>query len=335
MSHASRHKPTVVVLGAGAWGTVLALLAHQAGGQVRLWARRADHAESMRRDRRNADRLAGVPLPADLHIDHDLEAVLEGADLTLVAVPSLTVRPLLRALPAATPATGALVLCSKGIEPEGFRRLSQVVAEERPEARVAVLSGPNLASEIAVGKPTAATVASADAALAQAVQGALAQSTFRVYTSTDVVGVEVGAALKNVIALAAGMSDGLQLGENAKATIITRGLAEVARLGTFLGGEPRTFYGLTGLGDMIATCSSRASRNHQAGVRIAEGASLQQLEDSGATTEGIPTVLAVHGMLERAGLVLPIAHEVYQVVYRGKSPGAAIRALMEREPRAE
>lgn len=335
MSHASRETPRITVLGGGAWGTVLSLLALRAGAEVRQLVRGEANADRLRHDRVNQAHLPGVRLPPALRIESDMAAALAGATFVLVAVPSLAVRPTLVALaPYWSPAT-ALILCSKGVEPEGFRRLSQVAEETLPHARVAVLSGPNLAHEIATGKPTATTVASTDATLAASVQSVLNQPSFRVYTSTDVVGVEAAAALKNVIALAAGMSDGLALGDNAKATIITRGLAELVRLGTFLGGSVNTFYGLAGLGDLVATCTSGRSRNVQAGVMLAGGTTLAELESSRLTAEGIPTVLAVHRMLQRTPLELPISQQVYDVIYAGASPEQAIHALMRREPRAE
>ena len=322
----------VTVLGAGAWGTVLSLLVlHGAGGaagRVRLWTRSPAHARALRAARDNTAYLPGVPLPAAIDVGSDLRAALEGARLALLAVPSRAVRPLVEALPETSP---PLVVCAKGFEPGRFLRLSQVVHELRPELAVAVLSGPNLAAEIAAGKPAAATVASTSPTLREGVRALFDPARFRVYTSGDVAGVEVAGALKNVIALAAGMSDALGLGDNAKATIVTRGLAETVRLGVPMGGEERTFYGLAGLGDLVATCNSAQSRNHLAGVRLARGATRAQIEASGLTAEGIPTARAVHEAAARYRLELPISAEVYRVTYLGKDARDALQDLMTRE----
>lgn len=248
-----------------------------------------------------------------------------------MAVPSRVLREVLATLPKVP----ALVSCAKGLELGSFKRLTQVIAEYQPQAALAALSGPNLAGEIARGLPSSATVASVDAAFAKRVQGWLSQEAFRVYTGDDLVGLELGGALKNVIALAAGMSDGLGLGDNAKASIMTRGLAEMVRLGTHLGGETRTFYGLSGLGDLIATCSSDGSRNHQAGVRLARGETLSDLEKAHLTAEGIPTVAAVARYAEAERTELPISQAVYDVVFRDASPSAMLRELMTRGAKAE
>lgn len=325
----------VAVLGAGAWGTVLAALLAGAGGEVALWARRPEHAAALERRRENVDYLPGFPLPAAVRPTSDLEEAAAEADLAVVAVPSRTVREVVRALPGRSGAPPAVLLAAKGIEAERFLRLSQVVEEERPATAVAVLSGPNLAAEIAAGKPAAATVASTDRRLARRVQRLLRGSALRVYTGTDVTGVEIAGALKNVIALAAGMTDGLGLGDNSKAAILTRGLAEMVRLGTRLGGARRTFYGLAGVGDLVATCTSAQSRNHLAGERFARGATLADIEASRLTAEGIPTVLAVQRKTLAMGIEMPIASEVYRVVYEGKPVREAVRALMEREAKAE
>lgn len=337
MSSASRSAAAVAVLGAGAWGTVLAVLlaggarAADAAG-VRLWARDPAAAERLRATRENPVYLPGLRLPATVRPTADLEHAVGGAELALVAVPVRALDGLVRALPQACP---PLVLCCKGITPDAFQRPSEVVQAARPDLGVAVLSGPNLAAEIAAGKPAAATVASRSDALARGAQARFDPGRFRVYTSRDVVGVEIAGALKNVIALAAGMSDGLGLGDNAKATIITRGLAEIARLGTRLGGRARTFYGLAGVGDLVATCSSAQSRNHLAGERLARGATLADIEASRLTAEGLPTVRAVHALAQRLGLELPISAEVYRVAYEGKDPRTALADLMTRGARPE
>lgn len=335
MLHASQnkragHSSPVTVMGAGAWGSMIALLlAHNT--HVTLWARREEHAAEMNRTRRNEAYVPGLELPAAINITSDLEKATADTNIVFMAVPSTVMREVLPGIPKVP----GLVSCAKGLELGSFKRLTEVIAEYQPQAMLAALSGPNLAREIAAGLPTAATVASTDEAFASQVQGYLNGSTFRVYTSTDIAGVEVGGAIKNIIALAAGMGDGLGLGDNAKATLITRGLAEMMRLGTHLGGDPKTFFGLAGLGDLVATCSSASSRNHTAGVRIAQGTTRQDLEASRLTAEGIPTVRAVVDYAERSGLELPIAREVYRVIFEGKPALQALEDLMRREPKAE
>jgi len=321
----------VAVVGAGAWGTLLAqLLARNPALAVTLWARRAALAEALTRTRENTAYVPGVRLSDRLSFTADLGDVAR-AEAVFMAVPSRHLRGVMAALPPAP----ALVSCAKGLELGTFKRLTEVMAEYQPGAALGALSGPNLAGEIARGLPASATVAATDAALPGRVQGWLTQSAFRVYTGTDLVGLELGGALKNVVALAAGMCDGLGLGDNAKATLVTRGLAETVRLGTLLGGEARTFYGLSGLGDLMATCTSAGSRNHRAGVRLAQGATLADLEAAQETAEGVPTVRAVAQYAAERGLELPIAAAVYEVVFGGRPPAAAIRELMARDARPE
>lgn len=288
----------------------------------------------MRDTGRNDEYLPGAQLADHLLPTSDLEEALAGRPVTFIAVPSRGVRALARRI-ASVGSPGAIVSCAKGLEISTFKRLSEVLLEELPDAPVAALSGPNLAGEIAAGKPAATTVASADQRLAGELQSLLQQPTFRVYTSADVAGVEVAGALKNVIALACGVSDGLELGDNTKATLITRGLAEIVRLGTVMGGKAATFYGLAGVGDLVATCSSSSSRNHLAGVSLARGATLAELEASGLTAEGIPTVEAVERRSVATHVELPISREVHQVVFDGKDPRAAIQSLMTREGKPE
>ncbi|WMT57722.1 NAD(P)H-dependent glycerol-3-phosphate dehydrogenase [Truepera radiovictrix] len=334
--HDASTPPTrVAVLGAGAWGTVVArLLTHHVGLRVRLWARRPEAAEAMARLRENAPYVPGLRLPESLHVTSDLAEAVRGAEAVFVAVPSRGLREVMARLKALG-GSSALVSCAKGLELGTFKRFSEVMAEYLPEAPLAALSGPNLALEIARGLPASATVASLEGALALRVQGWLNQPTFRVYTSGDLIGVEMGGALKNVVALAAGMSDGLGLGDNAKASLITRGLAEIVRLGVHMGGEEKTFYGLSGLGDLVATCSSRGSRNHLAGERLARGETLQDLEASRLTAEGIPTVRAVVVYAQEVGLELPIARAVYDVIYEGKAPQRVLGELMARGAKPE
>lgn len=322
------------MLGAGAWGTVVAALIANNGHAVQLWSHRTELAQQVAELGRNPEYAPDLHLPATVSATSDLGAALHGVDLAFIVVPTPTIRSLTERL-AELGYSGALVSCSKGLEVGSLNRISEVVRDALPLAAFAALSGPNLAAEIAQGLPAAATVASRTPGLAARVQRLMQQPTFRLYTSSDVAGVEAGGALKNVIALASGISDGLGIGENARASLITRGLAELVRLGIALGGEARTFYGLSGLGDLVATCSSVRSRNHQAGVRLAAGESMEDLLASGLTAEGIPTVKAVNESVLGRSLDLPISREVYKVLFERKDPRQGIVDLMTRAERAE
>lgn len=324
----------MAVLGAGAWGTVVASLIAQNGHAVRLWSHRQELAAKIATEGRNPEYAPDLRLPPNLQATSDLSAALADVDLAFIVVPTPSIRGLALRLQELGYAAG-LVSCSKGLEVGSLNRISQVVAQALPRSAFAVLSGPNLAGEIAAGLPAAATVASHDPGMALRVQRLMQQPTFRLYTSEDVAGVEAGGALKNVIALASGISDGLGIGENARASLITRGLAELVRLGIALGGEARTFYGLAGLGDLVATCSSLRSRNHQAGVRLAQGENLEDLLASGLTAEGIPTVKAVYESDVGRSIDLPISREVYRVLFERKDPRQGIVDLMTRAERAE
>jgi len=329
----------MAVLGAGAWGTTLAWLLANNGHRVRLWSRDAAQADSIARTRMNPRYVNDLRLPPNVSATSDLDEALADGPVAFTAVPARALRQVLskaRGLPT------AVVSCAKGVEPsEGqdghpaFKRLSQVIHEVMPGVPVAALSGPNLASEIAAGLPAATTVASTVQSVAKRVQELLQQATFRVYTSADVVGVELAGVMKNVIALAAGMCDGLGLGDNAKSTIITRGLAETIRFGVRLGGTERTFYGLAGLGDVVATCMSPLSRNHRAGFELARGESIDGAAISSLTAEGIGTVAAVHVYAAAHRVELPITAEVYRVAYERKDPREAMETLMTRESKAE
>jgi glycerol-3-phosphate dehydrogenase (NAD(P)+) len=316
------------VLGAGAWGTVIAHLLAKNGHEVRLWTRRSEHAQSINLHRENKTYVSGLSLEG-VGVNSDIQELAE-VEAVFVAVPSKALHETL----GICPNVPGFISCSKGLELHSFKRLSQIIQDYKPEAKVAALSGPNLAKEIAAGLPAAATVASTHIDFTKTSQGWLNQSHFRVYSSSDLIGLEIAGALKNVIALAAGMSDGLGLGDNAKATLITRGLNEIIRIGTHLGGEVKTFYGLSGLGDLVATCSSGQSRNHIAGERIAKGATLSDVEGH-LTAEGIPTTKAVYELALKEGIELPICTEIYKVIYQRKSPQQAIADLMGRGMKRE
>lgn len=320
----------VAILGAGAWGTALGVLLASKGIPTTLWARRKELAEELRARRENKDYLPGVALPAYLYPTADPEEALEGAELAVVALPSKALEETLQALPRAPWYLSA----TKGLFfKEGGLHTPSEVVEALTGRPVAVLSGPNHAEEVARLLPTA-SVAAGPLQLAKRVQELLSGPTFRVYTSQDRRGVELGGALKNVLALAAGMVDGLRLGDNAKAALLTRGLREMVRFGTALGGVEATFYGLSGLGDLLATAYSLHSRNRGAGERLVRGEALERLEDRGVV-EGLYAVKALMAWRERTGLELPIAEAVYGVAYGGLDPLKALSALMARGPKAE
>lgn len=316
----------VPVLGAGGWGTALAVAITRAGGRTVLWARRPDFAARLAEVRENREYLPGVTLPPEVAVTADLAAAVAGASLALVVVPSVGVPDLLAGLPRDL----GLVLCAKGLAPDGGR-LSDL-ARSLGFDRVAVLSGPNHAEEIGQGLPAATVAASTDAALAREVQAALVSPTLRVYTSPDEVGAELGGVLKNVIALAAGMVDGLNLGDNAKAALMTRGLREMGRYLVSQGAHPETVYGLSGLGDLIATAGSRHSRNRAAGAAIARGLSPQQ---GGKVVEGLRTAGLLDAWASAHGHDLPIVRAVARVADGEWTPQRGMASLMERDARAE
>jgi glycerol-3-phosphate dehydrogenase (NAD(P)+) len=319
---------SIAIIGAGSWGTALAVHLVRAGERVRLWARSAEIVEGIRGRRRNPWYLSDVPLPDGLEPTTDAAVALGGATLVIVAVPSEFFAAILSRLgPVAAPVVSA----TKGFEPGRLRRMSDVVGERWPGTPVAVLSGPTFAREVALGQPTAAVVASRDEALANDLQRRLGSRELRLYTNRDVVGVEVGGATKNVIALATGLADGLGLGENTRAALVTRGLAEITRLAVALGGEPATLAGLAGLGDLVLTATGTLSRNRALGMALARGESPLALQRaSRMVAEGVPTVTAALALAERHGVALPIATEVAAVLFDGKAPANALASLLGR-----
>ncbi|WP_027459968.1 NAD(P)H-dependent glycerol-3-phosphate dehydrogenase [Deinococcus murrayi] len=316
----------VPVLGAGGWGTALAVAVARAGGQATLWARRPDFAARLAEVRENREYLPGVTLPDAVGVTSDLAAAVEGTDFALVVVPSVGVPELLAELPRSL----GVVLCAKGLGPDGGRLTD--LARALGFGRVAVLSGPNHAEEVGRGLPAATVVASADEALARRVQAALVSPTLRVYTSRDEVGAELGGVLKNVIALAAGMSDGLRLGDNAKAALITRGLREMSRYLVSQGAQEDTAYGLSGLGDLVATATSRHSRNRAAGEAIARGETPAQ---GGQVVEGLRTAGLLDAWAAAHGHDLPIVRAVARVTSGAWTPAEGIASLMKRDAKPE
>jgi glycerol-3-phosphate dehydrogenase (NAD(P)+) len=330
------------ILGAGSFGTALAVHFAGAGGHaVRLWARNPELVERMAAGRTNADYLPGVELPSRVEPTADL-AALAGCDLVVAAVPSHGFREIhrqfLRLASDGRPLP--LISATKGIEPESLARMSQVAAEEGEAAgraiRFAVVSGPTFAAELARNVPSAAVIAAADPEFATEVRECLATPLFRLYSSADVVGVELGATTKNVIAIAAGTLSGLGLGQNTLAALITRGLHEITRLGVACGGEPRTFAGLAGLGDLVLTCTGGLSRNRKIGLDLAAGRSLDEIkEETHTVAEGVRNSIAVARLAAQAGVAMPITEQMVAVLHHGKNPRRALEELMTRELKSE
>jgi glycerol-3-phosphate dehydrogenase (NAD(P)+) len=319
---------SVAIIGAGSWGTALAIHLARGGERVTLWARRAEVAASIRQRRRNPWYLSEVALPSGIEATDDGPAALGGATLVIVAVPSEFFATTLAQL---GPVTVPVVSATKGFEPAHHRRLTEVVTERWPAAPVAVLSGPTFAREVALAQPTAAVIAARDEALAADLQRRLGSREFRLYTNRDVVGVEVGGAAKNVIAVATGLADGLGLGENARAALVTRGLAEITRLAVALGGEPATLAGLAGLGDLVLTATGTLSRNRALGMALARGESRASAQRATRmVAEGVPTVRSALALAGRHAVALPIAAEVAAVLFDGKAPAEALASLLGR-----
>ena len=326
----------VAVIGAGSWGTTLSLLVAGAGHQVRLYARNPAHAAAIARDRANARYLPGVSLPPPIAVTSDLAAACAGAALVLLVVPSQAMRETATAL---APLVGEAVLLSatKGFERGTLARMSEVIAEAVPAARdrICALSGPNLALEIARGMPAASVVAGPAAVVARA-RDLLMSEQFRCYTSDDLVGVEMGGALKNIIAIGAGLGDGLAAGDNAKAAFMTRGIAEIGRLGVAAGANPLTFAGLAGLGDLVATCASPLSRNYRLGAALAGGRRLPEiLAELGQVAEGVSATETALALGQRYGVELPITAQMHEILFNGKAPLLALADLMRRDSRHE
>lgn len=325
----------MVVVGAGSWGTTIACLL-AGSGAITLWARSPELADRLAQDRENARYLPGVRLPPTVEPTAALTDAVAKAELVLVAVPSHGFRGVLETMAPALPAGAAVLSLAKGIEAGTNLRMSQVIAQVLPGHPAGVLSGPNLAHEVAAGQPAATVVSFPDESLARKVQELLHCSTFRVYTATDVVGCEIAGASKNVIAIAAGISDGLGFGENTRAVLITRGLAEQARLGLALGGQPLTFGGLAGVGDLVATCTSPQSRNRSVGFELGRGRPLEDvLGGMHMVAEGVRTARPMVDLARANGVELPIAEQVASLVAGETTPAEAVAALMERPPRPE
>ena len=324
------------IVGAGAWGTALAWLWGKDGRRVSLWGHNVNRVTRMQKTRENSDYLPGIRLPETVTVTSELPDCA-GADLIVLVAPSTALREItIRLRKVISNPHAALLSCTKGIEHVTGMRMSQILHEAFPEHPIAALSGPNLAVEIAQGLPTATVIASDDMDCAASLQGVLGSPRFRIYTSRDVVSVELGGALKNVFAIAAGISDGLGLGDNSKAALVIRSLAELVRLGAAMGGSVNAFYGLSGAGDLVLTSYSERSRNHTVGKRLGRGESLDQITASMKTVaEGIPTTRSAWECARRLNIVTPIIDQVYAVLYQQKKPTAALEELLSREQKPE
>lgn len=329
----------ICVVNAGGWGTALSILLAKKGYEVRLWARRPELAEQIARERENVAYLPGVPVPEGVHPTSELEDAVTGASTLVLAPISRAMRTVAREIAPYIRADQLVIHGSKGLDTETLMTGRQVLEEELGPAfhdRVAVISGPNHAEEVGRGIPAATVVACRDEAVARLLQEVLSSRTFRAYTNSDVLGVELCGALKNIIAIVAGMSDGFGYGDNSKAAIITRSLAEFARLVAALGGEPFTVAGLAGIGDIIATCTSRHSRNRAAGEAIARGSSAAEVQAATPMViEGIPSTWAISKLARAKGVEMPITEQLYAVLFEGISPEKGLEQLMAREHTSE
>lgn len=327
----------VAVIGCGGWGTALGILLDGIGHRVTIWGVDPDYMDQMRESRSNPWYLDGIEMPGSINLTGEMGDCVPGADLLVAATPTIYMRSVCERMAPHVSERHLIVNVSKGIEEGTLLTGSQIIQDVCGEdIRLAGLYGPSHAEEVARGMPTTVVATSEEADLAREVQQAFMSSTFRVYTNTDVIGVELGAALKNVIAIAAGVCDGLEFGDNAKSALLTRGLAEIRRLGVAMGGRAATFAGLTGLGDLITTCVSPHGRNRGVGERIGRGESLEQImEDMQQVAEGVRTTRSACELAARHGVDMPITREVYAMLFGGKDPREAGRDLMMRAPRPE
>ncbi|MBF0144318.1 MAG: NAD(P)-dependent glycerol-3-phosphate dehydrogenase [Magnetococcales bacterium] len=331
--------PRIAVIGAGSWGTALAVLLAGRWSEVTLWCREAEVAAGIREQRRNPLFLTELTLPVALHTETDLATVVRGNDILVMVVPTAFTRGILQSMVADLPPKTILVSASKGIEVESLTPLSQIYAEcfgPGIAARLGFLSGPSFAREVILGLPTAVAVASREARVAERIQELFFTPAFRTYVTDDVAGVELGGALKNIIAIAAGISDGLNLGHGARAALVTRGLAEMVRFGLRFGARQETFSGLSGLGDLLLTATSDLSRNRRVGLDLGRGESLEVIQGkSREVAEGVKTTRSVHALSARLGIEMPITRAVHKILYEGGTPREVVRELMERDLKAE
>lgn len=324
------------IIGAGSWGTALALLLYNNGNQVTVWSIVPEEIRMLKEFHEQKDKLPGVILPEDMEFTTDLEAAIWGKDVLVLAVPSPYTRSTSAKMAGFIKEGQKIVNVAKGIEENSLMTLSEIIEQEIPQADVSVLSGPSHAEEVGKGLPTTIVVGSKKQDTAEYLQNLFMSPVFRVYTSSDVLGIELGAALKNVVALAAGIADGLGYGDNTKAALITRGIAEIARLGISMGGRIETFYGLTGIGDLIVTCASMHSRNRRAGILIGKGATMEEaMKEVKMVVEGVYSAKAGYALSRKYHVSMPIIEQVNKVLFEGKSASEAVGELMLRDKKVE
>jgi len=327
---------SIAVIGAGSWGTALAVLLSHKGLVVRLWGNLPHEIEQLARDRANNQYLPGIAFPDSLSPRVELSDALQGADEVLIVVPSHAFRSVVKAVAPLRPPGAGICWATKGFEPGTQQLLSDVAAQIMPQSDLAVISGPTFAGEVARGLPTAITVASPSNAHAERLAELLHAPWFRAYTSNDIIGVQVGGAAKNVLAIAAGIADGLGFGANTRAALITRGLTEIMRLGIQLGGQSETFMGLAGLGDLVLTCTDNQSRNRRMGLALAQGLSVEQARRQiGQEVEGVNTAREVYQLARKWRVEMPISEQVYRVLYESLDPREAVHNLLDRRQKAE
>ncbi|MGN1267861.1 MAG: NAD(P)H-dependent glycerol-3-phosphate dehydrogenase [Dorea sp.] len=324
------------VIGAGSWGTALALTLHKNGHHVRVWSISEDEVRMLSEEREHKSKLPGVKIPDDMEFTTDLESAVKGKDFVVLAVPSSFTRNTARNMSSFVAEGQIIVDVAKGIEESTLMTLSQQIEEEIPQADVAVLSGPSHAEEVGRGLPTTVAVGAKSEKTALYLQEMFSNEVFRVYTSPDRLGMELGGSLKNVIALAAGIADGMGYGDNTKAALITRGIAEISRLGVKMGGAEESFSGLTGIGDLIVTCASVHSRNRKAGYLMGQGKSMQEaMDEVQMVVEGVYSTKAAVKLGQKYGVSLPIINKVNEVLFEGKDPKEAVNELMLRDSKSE
>ncbi|MBD5495016.1 MAG: NAD(P)H-dependent glycerol-3-phosphate dehydrogenase [Lachnospiraceae bacterium] len=326
----------ISIIGAGSWGTALALLLYNNGHHVTVWSIVEKEIEMLKTEHEHKDKLPGVKLPEDMEFTTDMEDAVKGKDVLVLAVPSPFTRNTSKSMSPYVKEGQIIVNVAKGIEEDTLMTLSQIIEEEIPQAEVAVLSGPSHAEEVGRGIPTTIVVGARRKKTAEYLQNIFMSKVFRVYISPDVLGIELGAALKNVVALAAGIADGLGYGDNTKAALITRGIAEIARLGMAMGGRLETFSGLTGIGDLIVTCASMHSRNRRAGILIGKGCTMDEaMAEVKMVVEGVYSAKAAMGLAKKYNIQIPIIEEVNEILFDGKSAAEAVGSLMLRDKKIE
>lgn len=326
----------VSVIGAGSWGTALAVLLHKNGHEVTVWSKFQAEIDMLNNEREHKDKLAGVKLPEDMIFTTDLESAIKDKELLVLAVPSPFTRSTSKMMSKYVAEGQIIVNVAKGIEENTVMTLSEIIEEEIPQAVVAVLSGPSHAEEVGRGIPTTVVIGAKKKSTAEFIRGLFMNEVFRVYISPDVLGIELGGSLKNVVALAAGIADGLGYGDNTKAALITRGIAEIGRLGVAMGGHVETFSGLTGIGDLIVTCASMHSRNRRAGMLIGQGKSMEEaMDEVKMVVEGVYSAKAAMQLAKKYDVQLPIIEQVNLVLFEGKSADEAVKDLMVRDKKIE